>query len=104
MSLTPSCAIPDHSVLITDVNFSHFNNMQLLHSNSEKSEPYSYAKEYYFKDISSDFMNSDLVNRKMEDIIKRNGQTGQPQVIINHMYNDFLSLLNNEMARCLTKV
>ena len=48
MSLTPSCAIPDHSVLITDVNFSHFNNKQLLHSNSEKSEPYSYAKEYYF--------------------------------------------------------
>ena len=104
MSLTPSCAIPDHSVLITDVNFSHFNNMQLLHSNSEKLEPYSYAKEYYFKDISSDFMNNDLVNRKMEDIIKRNGQIGQPQAIINDMYNDFLSLLNNEMAWCLTKV
>ena len=42
-------------------------------------------------------MNNDLVNRKMVDIVKRNGH------IINDMDNDFLSL-NNEMAQCLKEV
>ena len=71
--------------------------MQLLYSNSGKSGPYSLAKEHYFNDISSDFMNNDLVNRKMVDSVKRNGH------MINDMDNDFLSL-NNEMAQCLKKV
>ena len=100
----PNCSIPDHSLLICDVDLSEFRICQSSPYVKESIEPFPYSKEYIFSELPLDFMNNDQVRQCVTDIVKSLNVSNPPQILVNNLYKDFIGLLNVEMERCLKKV
>ena len=93
----PNCSIPDHSLLICDVNLSEFRICQSSPHVKESIEPFPYSKEYIFSELPLDFMNNGHV-RQCSNV------NNPQQILVNNLYKDFVGLLNVEMESCLKKI
>ena len=70
----------------------------------ESIEPFPYSKEYILSELPLDFMNNNQVRQCVTDMVKCSNVSNPPQILVNNLYKDFISLLNVEMERCLKKV
>ena len=104
MSWKPDCSIPDHSLLICDINPVEFYYVNTSHDKGGYNGTFPYSKEYYFDKIPLDFMNNDTINRKVTDIRMDANQLCDTKSSVNNVYKGFGEILNSEMLCCLKKV
>ena len=106
MDVNPTSSIPDHSLLITDVNLSDFVGMLTENPKVQniELEPCSYGKDYKVSNIPPDFMNNIHCKNEVTSFINSFSQENSSQMAINKLYDKFVKILNSEMKRTLTRI
>ena len=88
----PTCAVPDHSLLIIDVCMSKFNHIK--ENENRMKHSISLQRRYKVDNLPNDFMNNDNVQDKITSFLNENCQEDPLE---NNMYSEFMSILENEM-------
>ena len=91
-SLEPRTSIPDHSILIWTTK------IDCIHS---VTESYNHKNQYEFTKFSRDIPNNFLNDRiaEVEDLIAKLESNVRNQTDLDNKYDDFISLIINEMYR-----
>ena len=100
----PDTSIPDHSILITDVEVSDY---ELLCSKSLNKTNFCKFKKYKVDNLPDGFMKSDEVSNKVTQFISNSQQVNHDpslQSSVDKLYKEFQLVLKNEMADQLSVI
>ena len=102
--IMPTCTIPDHSVLILDVQISEFLQQNDSTVESKVFSNYYYSKEFKVTNIPHNFMKSHSVSNEVHDFILDISDNELTQGAIDRIYQRFIHLHQNEMKRTLPAI
>ena len=106
--MAPTCAVPDHSLLVLDVDFSEFSivNNEYYHHNQTASSiiTQTYSKQFYVDDIPPGFMSEGPVINDVVNFIRDISSSSPSQSSVDKLYAQFIEMYSNEMQRKLRKI
>ena len=102
MQIIPDCAIPDHSILLLDLDMTELTPIDNLFKEKDIDLSQNiYNKKFFTSDLPTDFMLSDYVSNQIDSLIRYMGSTDPSQCVVNQIYEIFIQLHQNEMIKKL---
>ena len=104
MNNVPVCSLPDHSVLIADLELSDFFHVKQMAKENDVISPFIFGKKYNVSKIPTSFMDDDEANSETADFLDYVQSLTHSKETANVMYEQFINVLNIEMQRKLPRI
>ena len=90
MNNVPVCSLPDHSVLIADLELSDFVHVEQMAKENDVTSPFIFGKEYNISKIPTSFMDDDEANSETADFLDYVKSVTHSKETVNVMYEQFI--------------